>query len=182
MSEKRHKTNPFLSGMVVPVKGQQVKLSRLGEDENVLINQSTGEAQGTHVTTFRRVDGQQFVKLFTANIGLTFGLTAAGIKAFSVLIWAVQNKAISKDEIPLDSFVLDDFLSAHQGSESIRLSLQTFRRGITELGKAQIIAKTLRRGHYFINPNFMFNGDRIAFTTLIERSDTHNEDQQELEV
>ena len=35
--------------------------------------------------------------------------------------------------------------------------------------KAQIVAKTMRQGRYFINPNFVFNGDRIAFTTVIER-------------
>jgi hypothetical protein len=27
----------------------------------------------------------------------------------------------------------------------------------------------MRQGWYFINPNFLFNGDRIAFTTVIER-------------
>jgi len=40
----------------------------------------------------------------------------------------------------------------------------------------------VKQGRFYINPNFIFNGDRIAFTTLIERSDTHNEDQQELEI
>jgi hypothetical protein len=43
------------------------------------------------------------------------------------------------------------------------------KRGLAELEKARIIAKTLRQGRYFINPNFVFNGDRVAFTTLIER-------------
>ncbi|WP_259272006.1 hypothetical protein [Klebsiella pneumoniae] len=38
--------------------------------------------------------------------------------------------------------------------------------------KAKIIAKTMRQGRYFINPNFVFNGDRIAFTTVIERKNT----------
>jgi hypothetical protein len=28
----------------------------------------------------------------------------------------------------------------------------------------------MRQGRYFINPNFLFNGDRIAFTTVIERT------------
>ena len=55
-------------------------------------------------------------------------------------------------------------------------------RGLTELTRSQIIARTIRRGHYFINPNFVFNGDRIAFTTLIERDEQYNEDQQELEI
>ena len=51
---------------------------------------------GTHVTTFKRVDSEQFVKLFTANIGLTFDLSSAGIKAFNVLLWAVQKQAFAK--------------------------------------------------------------------------------------
>jgi hypothetical protein len=35
--------------------------------------------------------------------------------------------------------------------------------------KGQIIAKNVKSGFYFINPNFAFNGDRIAFTQIIER-------------
>lgn len=61
----------------------------------------------------------------------------------------------------------------------LKLSLATFKRGINELEKAQIVAKTIRQGRYFINPNFVFNGDRIAFTTMIERA---SEEQGELDV
>lgn len=170
MSVTRYKTNPFLEGMIVPIKDRQVKLSRLGKDDNILVNQTTGEVHGTHVTTYKRVDGEQFVKLFTANIAMTFELSSAGIKAFSVLVWAVQNHAVSKDQIDLDTFVLEDFIEKHKNKEPpISLSSATFKRGINELEKAQIVAKTIRQGRYFINPNFVFNGDRIAFTTLIER-------------
>lgn len=157
--------------MVIPVKGQQVKLSKLGRDENVLINQSTGEVLGTHVTTYRKVDGEQFIKLFTANIAMTFDLSSAGIKAFGVLVWRVQRSALAKDEVDLDVLTLDEFIEAHNGKEPpLRLSSATFRRGLAELEKAQIIAKTLRQGRYFLNPNFIFNGDRVAFTTVIERT------------
>jgi hypothetical protein len=176
MSLQRYKTNPFLADMIVPVKGRQVRLSRMGSDDNILVNQNSGEVHGTHVTTYKRVDGAQFVKLFTANIAMTFDLSSAGIKAFSVLLWVVQNRALSKDEIDLDSFVLADFIEAHEASKQpLRLSLATLKRGINELEKAQIVAKTQRQGRYFINPNFVFNGDRIAFTTLIERSNAPEE-------
>lgn len=185
MSLSRYKTNPFLDDMIVPVKGRQVRLSRLGRDENILVNQSTGEVQGTHVTTFKRVDGEQFVKLFTANIGLTFGLSAAGIKAFGVLLWVVQNRALSKDEVDLDSLTLEEFLDVHKNTaeKPLKLSLATFKRGINEMEKAQIVAKTMRQGRYFINPNFVFNGDRIAFTTVIERKKKESEltEQEQLE-
>jgi hypothetical protein len=171
MSDGRYESNPFLEGMLIPVKGKQVQLSKLGRDDNILINQATGEVLGTHVTTFKKVDGEQFVKLFTANIAMTFDLKAAGIKAFGVLLWVVQNKALSKDEVDLDVLVLGQFTDAHsQNATPLRLSSATFRRGIVELEKAQIVAKTMRQGRYFINPNFIFNGDRIAFTTVIERT------------
>lgn len=153
--------------MVVPVKGRQVRLSRLGKDDNVLVNQSTGEVLGTHVTTYKPVDGEQFVKLFTANVGLAFDLTSAGVKGFTVLIWTVQNYGLAKDEIHLDVLTLERFLAAQEGKK--QLSLATFKRGLAELEGAQIIAKTMRKGVYFINPNFVFNGDRLAFTTVIER-------------
>lgn len=170
MINSRYKTNPFLEGMIVPVKGKQVRLSRLGRDENILVNQNTGEVQGTHVTTYKRVDGEQFVKLFTANIALTFDLSAQGIKAFNVLMWAMQKQSVSKDEVFLDTHIREEFLAVYNDKDKpIKLSQPTFARGLAELAKAQIIAKTIRQGVYWINPNFAFNGDRIAFTTLIER-------------
>jgi hypothetical protein len=107
---------------------------------------------------------------------MTFDLSSPGIKAFSVLLWVVQNRALSKDEVDLDVLTLEAFLKYHKDKEPpLKLSPATFRRGISELEKAQIVAKTLRQGRYFINPNFVFNGDRIAFTTLIERKDTIEE-------
>jgi hypothetical protein len=167
MTFERFKENPFLENMIIPVKGRSVQLSALGSDNNVLVNQSTGEIHGTHVTTYKKVDTEQFVKIFTANIGLTFDLNSAGIRAFNVLMWAVQHKALSKDMIPFDGLLLSEFLK----NSELKLSLATFKRGIIGLEKSQIIAKTMRKGWYFINPNFCFNGDRIAFTTIIEKNE-----------
>lgn len=182
MSFERYDKNPFLGNMVIPVKGRQVRLSTLSGD-NVLLNQTTGETQGTHITTFKKVDGEQFVKLFTANIAMTFDLTSAGIKTFSVLLWVVQHRAISRDQVDLDALMLEDFITTHTNSEKpLKLSITTFKRGLNELEQAKIIAKTMRKGRYYINPNFVFNGDRIAFTTLIERKPTdYNERQLELD-
>ena len=165
---KRYEQNPFILGMIVPVKGKQIRLSQLGKDDNILINQNTGEVRGTHVVTYKSVDSEQFVKLFTANIGLTFNLNSAGIKAFNVLMWAIQNKAMGKDMVLLDSYLLDDFLE--NNNASLELSSTTFKRGLNELEKAKLIAKGVRKGWYYINLNFCFNGDRVAFTTLIEKN------------
>ena len=185
MSEKmkvvRYDHNPFTMNMDVPTASKNVRLSKIGRDSNVLVNQVTGEEQGTHVTTYRKVDSAQFVKIFTANIALTFELKSAGIKTFNILLWVMQNKAIEKDLLTLDKWVLSDFLEAHKDRETpIKLSLPTFWRGLAELEKNQIIAKHIRQGWYYINPNFCFNGDRLAFTTIIERDNSTIERQQEL--
>lgn len=170
MINGRYKTNPFVDSMLVPVKGKQVRISKLGDDNNILVNQNTGEVHGTHVTTFKKVDSEQFVKVFTANIGLTFDLSSAGIKAFTVLFFAVQKNGLGRDQVDLDVLTLEEFTEIHKDREPpLRLSHPTFMRGLAELVKAKIIAKSMRQGRYFINPNFIFNGDRIAFTTVIER-------------
>lgn len=76
-------------------------------------------------------------------------------------------------------------MDVHKNTDEkpLKLSLATFKRGINEMEKAQIVAKTMRQGRYFINPNFVFNGDRIAFTTVIERKKRESEltEQEQLE-
>ncbi len=64
------------------------------------------------------MDSQEFIKLFTNNIALTFELKTAGIKAFGVLVWMLQEKGISKDLVPLDKLALDDFLEANKEKNS----------------------------------------------------------------
>lgn len=172
MSElQRYKNNPFLNELVIKGTHKQVVISPLGKDNNILVNQDTGEINGTSVVTYKKVDEHEFVKLFTANIALTFNLKSAGIKVFNILLFAVQKHCIGKDRVSLDSYMLNEFL---EENENIILSLSTFKRGLNELEQAKIIAKTMKLGDYFINPNFIFNGSRIAFTTVIEKDKINN--------
>lgn len=177
----RYKSNPFVEDMIITTKKAPIKLSRMGKGKEVVVNTDTGEQTGTHVMTYRKVDAAQFVKLFAANIAMTFDLKSSGIKAFNVLLWVVQNKSLNKDLVPMDSITLNEFLADHKNRKPlIKLSIATLNRGLTELENAQIIAKHMRQGWYYINPNFAFNGDRIAFTTLIERAEGASDDQLNL--
>ena len=97
---------------------------------------------------------------------MTFDLTSAGIKAFNVMMWEVQKNGLMKDLIILDMIIADRFVK-ETGVKPI--SRNTFLRGLAELISNKIIARNKRKGWFYINPNFVFNGDRIAFTTLIER-------------
>ena len=173
----RYESNPFTKDLVIPLKNRQVQISRLGEDNNIVINQETGEfLGGTSVVTYKKVDSTQFIKLFTQNIKLAFELTQAGQKALYVLFWTMQDKTmINKDRVTLDQYTLKDF---SKENPELTISIATFRRGLGELTKAKILALAERLGDYFINPNFVFNGDRVAFTTVLEVDKATNSQKQ----
>jgi len=165
MKVVRYKTNPFLEDFAIKKKDKMVKVSVLGKENNVLVNNDTGEVVGTHTIAIKKVDSEQFIKLFTQNIAWAFDLSSAGIKAFTVVAWIVQNEALNKDTIVISAYSIEEFNARNQKN----ISLQTFYRGLRELEKNKIIAKHQAQALYFINPNFIFNGDRVAFTTIIER-------------
>lgn len=179
----RHKISPFREDMQITVGTKAVRITTLGKDDNILINQHSGDVTGTHVVARKKIDKTKFVKTFADYMSFTFDLTKAGNKALRVVMWAVKEFAIGKDTVFLDRHAYEDFLSAHEGlNPPLVLSYPTFGRGLAELEKAKIIAKTIRVGSYFINPDCLFNGDKIAFTTIIEKTsegDTHK--QMELE-
>lgn len=161
----RFKENPFTEDMFISRKEKRIKLSRLGQDDNVVVNQATGEFFGTHVTSFREVDEAKFVKLFVQNITLTFDLTSPGVKTLNFLIWQVQRSALCKDKVALDKSALEEFIE----EKKVQFSIPTLTRGLGELVNASIIARTTRKGDFFINPNFVFNGDRIVFSNAIQK-------------
>jgi hypothetical protein len=183
----RYKQNPFTKELTVNAKNQKVRVSNSAKlNDETWINNTTGELATTQLYTYKEVDEAQFVKLFTQNIALTFNLTSAGLKALNVLIYAVQYKAMNKDIVILTEITLAEFLEdeAAKGNKFV-LSRPTFTRGISELIKSNILARCERAGDYFINPNFVFNGDRLLFVTAIRKkskSQTIEDEQLELDI
>lgn len=180
--KNKYKENPFLDSFTVTTRGKRISVSALGKTEdNILINQNTGEVLGTHVTSFKQVDDAEFIKVFTANIALTFDLSQPGRKVFDMLLHVMQKQAISKDQIYLDDGVRQDFVMEH----GVKMATSTMYRGIDNLVERCIIARSTRTNIYFINPSLVFNGDRVAFTRVIERKKSvrdREEEQQELPI
>ncbi len=164
---KRYADNPFMENQVITTKSKKISVFSTTGAHTKLVNEETGEAPETTVMAFREVDDAMFIKLFTQNIGLTFNLSSNGVKALNVLIWVLQQH-ISRDLILIDKYTHEDFMKSHD-SQNIKLAYNTMAKGLSELCKAQIIAKSKRQGHYYINPHFVFNGDRVRFVTEIRR-------------
>lgn len=180
----RHQTNPFNKELTVSTKKQKLRVSNSAQiNDETWINNSTGELATTQLYTYKEVDETQFVKLFTQNIALTFDLTSSGIKALNVLIFEVQRSAINTDVVALDEVTLNNFLKKYP---TIKLSKPTLLRGLSELVKANIMARHFRQGFFFINPNFVFNGDRLLFVNAIRKKPKTNkiteDNQLELEI
>ena len=164
----RHDLNPFVGDMDIPLRNKSVRVGTLGKRNSILINQDTGEKSATHVVSFVKSDSKEFVKVYAKHIAMTFELTQAGLRAFNVLVWVVQYRGMNKDTVVLDGLALSDFLCKNSLNTEI-FSLPTFKRGLQQLVASKIVAATRRKGEYYINPSFIFNGDRIVFSTVLER-------------
>lgn len=102
----------------------------------------------------QEVDKTQFVKLYVNGVKAFKELTGAGTKVFEVLYLRVQ-AGIGKDVV---------YLSFHDIDQNITtMSESTFMRGMRELIQKSFIAESMSSNRYFLNPDYMWNGDRLAF-------------------
>jgi hypothetical protein len=146
-----HQENPFM--VEVKTKTRRVT-SRRGD--MMLISSETGEIQTT-VAGFweaEEVDATKFVKLFVNGIKALAELSNAGTKVFEVLCGEMR-KNIGRDQIYMGFAALDQNVT--------KISRATFKRGMAELIDKEFIAATPMQGVYWLNPDFVWNGDRLAF-------------------
>lgn len=109
------------------------------------------------------VDTEEFVKLYTRNIGIIFDLSSRAQKALIAVFCAVQKY---RDQ----SHIFLPYHFACEYYEQIGLkkipSKSTFISGISDLIKIHFLAAHYAgEGWYWINANVIFNGNRIRFVT-----------------
>ena len=143
--------NPFL--VEITTKTRRVTNKR---GDMMLVNNQTGEIQ-SNIAGFweaEEVDSTKFVKLFVQGVKALKELTGAGTKVFEVLYLKVQEN-IGKDQIFMAFGAVDQALTP--------MSEATYTRGMRELTEKGFIAATTVQGMYWLNPSFVWNGDRLAF-------------------
>ncbi|EEU9295275.1 hypothetical protein FYV00_23505, partial [Escherichia coli] len=125
------------------------------------------------------VDKEEFIKLFTSQIKVYFDLTKTAYKIFLIVL-SLYQKEIGKD------YVLLTCKKAQNIAKTLdfELSSPIFYRGIKELIEKKIIAKSVDKIVFYINPAIFFNGDRARFVTeVIKKKEEIEKNQllQELE-
>ena len=148
----KYETNPFIkSDRQITIQGrtkETIKLiSKHADDNQPLICKHT------------IVEEEQFIKLYTQHIDQWLNLTK---KAQAVLKYIIKNLKPNKDKITININTLSDYTKYN--------SYGPLYSGINELIEAQLLSRTRHELVYYINPNFIFNGNRIYLAELIERS------------
>ncbi len=83
------------------------------------------------------------------------GLKAAGKKVFQIMYGQLLGRdGKDRTEIPLKYELLSPDVKEW-------ISNATFRRGVKELVEAHFIAESMLSGYFFVNPAFIFNGNRL---------------------
>jgi hypothetical protein len=138
----------------IPIASQNAKIgtrripNRAG-DKAMIVSES-GEVlapAGFHEVV--EVDQTQFVKLFVGGVKMINDLSAAGSKVFE-LVYKIILKAPNTDRVYLHHKIT-------------KMAKTTYERGLTELISKEILYKSVLPNLYYININYIFNGNRLAF-------------------
>lgn len=155
-----HEKNPFM--LEVSTKTKRVANKR---GDMMLVNSESGEIQ-SNIAGFweaEEVDSTKFVKLFIQGVKALKELTGSGTKVFEVLYLKVQDN-IGRDQIFMAYAAVDQALTP--------MSQATYKRGMSELIEKGFIAATPVQGWYWLNPSFVWNGDRLAFVKEYRKANT----------
>ena len=152
---KRYRENPFLKEVVENAKIGYKRIASKDNADLAIINKNTGELQGAAGLWYKEeVEKSKFLKIYADGLAQILGLKSPGKKVF-MLVYNQLYGRIGKTEIILHYEALTE-------DERKKISLRTFTTGVTELIKANFIAQSMVPAVFFINPNYIYNGNRIA--------------------
>jgi hypothetical protein len=144
----------------IPVKGAapRIRKRQLGDEQRgLVINDHTGEilGRGTAVAyEWEEVDAERFVKLFMAGLKQATGLSKAGLSIFEVVYSQLRERP-NNDKVEMSFYLAR--------KHSAGLVERTYQRGLRELLDREFLYRSPSEGLFFVNIQYMFNGDRLAF-------------------
>jgi hypothetical protein len=164
--KQRYAENPFATaeGFRVPVKNKTEVIQTDGPAAVTVGQEQIAIAQIRRITT---VDGEPFVKLFTAELNRFFDLSPTALRIVTVLIQDIGKIRLGDgDQVYITEKSIGDTLTEHGLAAP---SSATYYRAMEELIAKGFVAPSTNAPLYFINPAIFFNGDRVRFVTEIRR-------------
>lgn len=151
----KYKENPFLQH-TAEISTVGWKPQYANPDGGIaVLSEATGKITGAAVVFRKEVEQSEFIKVYAEGIGAILNLKVAGKKVFTLIYRQLFGKdGIGKTRVILDWNSLPD-------EDQKRISRPTLNRGIKQCLENEIIARTMIPGLFFINPAFIFNGNRL---------------------
>lgn len=150
--------NPFMKKAIEQIGQSVVRKYRssTGTSKNAIlhaVDTNTGEIKG-HTAFIRQVevDEQEFVKFYLRELKSFCGLSEKAMKIFNYILKQLKPNT--------DEFL---FLMSECISDTGYKTKTSIYQGLTELIKAEVIAKGKTDVLYYINPMMIFNGNRATF-------------------
>lgn len=155
-ASRKYESNPSVKDALESTRKGSRMIGNKGGNSAYIVSAETGEQVGAaFFATTQEVDKTQFIKLYADGIKSITGLSGTAIRVFEIVCLQVS-KQPSKDKIYLHhTLQLDDTVKP--------ISERTFWRGLSELVEKEFLYPSTEKNHFYINVNYLFNGDRLAF-------------------
>lgn len=130
------------------------------ERKGLLIDEGSGEiiGHGGAVSFVQeQVDKETFVKLYLKGVQQATGLTQTGLKVFGEVYSQLRDNP-NTDTVSLNM-------------RTTELSSGIFYRGLKELLQKEFLFRSPMDGTFFVNIQYMFNGNRLAFVQAYHTED-----------
>lgn len=148
----KYGSNPFMGIEIFEIKkGNKTVIA--GSTNKYLVDGQSGEAEAiTLLAKKQEIDKEEFAKVYIDQIQSLFNLSKSGIRVFAYLLSALK---INKGEVYINILRVMEFCKYKQRNQAYK--------GLAELINNNIIAMSKDPNIWYINPNIVFNGNRIAF-------------------
>lgn len=149
----KYETNPYMEGGEPIVSTRTKRITN--NQGNYMVKSDSGEVVASIAGFWQaeEVDSTKFLKLYVNGVKAFSGLSTKGTKVFELMYYEMQ-KEIGKDKIYLNFNAID---------QHIKIAKTTFYDGIAELVEKKFLAPTTFPHWFWVNPDYIWNGDRLSF-------------------
>jgi len=148
----KYKDNPFLNSDVFTIpKGKSAY--RVGRMDKLLVDSDTGEIENmAAVYAYEEKDKEEFIKVYVNGMKSLMDMSNTGSKAFYFIMNCLR---INDDRVYVNITEMAEYCKWKNTAQCYL--------GLGELIANKIVAPSMSPNLWFINPKFVFNGNRILF-------------------
>ena len=154
----KHHHNPFLTDLIIPFSRKSVGISK---DQLVVSEEGEISDSMARMVLSKNVDCEPFTKLFSEF--MPWPLTPRALYVFHYMISCME---------------MNSTLIRLNPSEAINENLHKLEyknptpiyNALDELIEKEFIAKSLKSNYYWINPKYVYNGNRMNVKKVMENS------------